>query len=119
MRSAFAGRVRVVNIAIVVQASVIPRVLVGVPVELDDVLRVAAVHVARSNLKVAEARRVDGGAARLGLVAEADRDVVGGTVADAGRCKVSKMIVSQRRNGDTEKDQGKTHGWYAYEGKPV
>lgn len=81
-RRSIAGRVRVVHEASVVHAAVIARVLVGIAVELEGVRSTATVDVARSNLKVAEARRHNGRAARLSTVVKIDGDVVGGSVTE-------------------------------------
>lgn len=76
--STLAGRDRVVHKASVVHAPVVARILVGIAIKLERVLRVAAVDVTRPNLKVAEACWHDSRAAKL--IAEGDRNVVGRSV---------------------------------------
>lgn len=92
--SSLAGRVRVVYIAIVVYTPGVARILVGIAIKPKSVLRTTTVDVARSNLKVAEARRHNGGAAWLSTIIEINGNAVGGSVSETReRYRVSRVTV--------------------------
>lgn len=79
-RSSFAGRVRTVNTASVIQACIVARVLIGIAIKLQDILRTTTVDMTQTNFEIAEARWHDCGAAGLSRVVEVDGDIVGRSI---------------------------------------
>lgn len=83
MRRSTASRICVVNIAIIVHSGGVSGIPVGVTIEVKRILIVTAVHMTNTNLKIAEACRIDSSAGWLGHVVEIDGNIVGRTITNS------------------------------------